>query len=185
MLLPLVPAIVFFSAFALSASLSGAERPPNFIVVLIDDLGATDLGCFGSKFYQTPNIDRLAQDGMKFTQAYSACTVCSPTRAALMAGRYPAALRVTDWIPGHQRPAAKLRVPDWTMRLPQDVPNLPRALKAAGYVSASIGKWHLGEEGPERYGFDVEIGNNGRGSPVSYTSPYKNPKLPDGRRASS
>ncbi len=71
---------------------------PNFVFILVDDLGATDLACFGSPFYQTPNIDRLAHDGMKFTHAYSACTVCSPTRASIISGRYPAELHLTDWI---------------------------------------------------------------------------------------
>src|SRR5436190_11395809 len=108
---------------ALGAGLNGAVGAHaaakfNMIFVLTDDLGWTDLGCQGSKFYQTPNLDQLARQGMRFTQAYSACTVCSPTRAALMTGKYPARLRITDWIPGHQRPYAKLKVPDWTMRLP-------------------------------------------------------------------
>src|SRR5438445_386580 len=74
-----------------------AAPPLNFVFILADDLGGTDLGCFGSSFYETPNIDKLAHDGMKFTHSYSACTVCSPTRAALMTGRYPATLHLTDW----------------------------------------------------------------------------------------
>ena len=97
------------------------RRPtPNVILILIDDLGWTDLGCQGSKFYETPHIDRLAASGMRFTQGYSACTVCSPTRAAVMTGKYPARLHITDWIAGHKRPFAKLKVPDWTMHLPHD-----------------------------------------------------------------
>jgi len=157
-----------------------AAPPPNIIVMLIDDMGATDLGCYGSKFYQTPNIDKLAQDGMKFTRAYSACTVCSPTRAALMTSRYPASLHLTDWIAGHDRPAAKLRIPDWTKDLPASVPTLPQALKSAGYATCAIGKWHLSNAGPTAHGFDVSIADNGRGSPASYISPYKNPQLSDG-----
>lgn len=157
----------------------GAERP-NIILMLIDDMGMTDLSCYGSKFYQTPNIDQLAKDGMKFTHAYSACTVCSPTRAALMTGRYPAALHLTDWIAGHNRPAAKLRIPDWTKDLPASIPTLPQALKAAGYATCAIGKWHLSEAGPKGHGFDVSIANNGKGQPASYFSPYKNPELSDG-----
>ena len=77
-----------------------AERPPNIIFILVDDYGWTDLSCYGSKFYETPNIDRLADQGMRFTDAYSACTVCSPTRAAVMTGKYPARLHITDWIAG-------------------------------------------------------------------------------------
>src|SRR5687767_5131794 len=81
-------------------SSAAADSKLNFVLILADDLGWTDLGCYGSEFYQTPNIDRLAADGMKFTQGYSACTVCSPTRAAILTGKYPGRLRVTDWIPG-------------------------------------------------------------------------------------
>lgn len=157
-----------------------AATPPNIIFILTDDLGATDLGCFGSPLYQTPNIDKLARDGVKFERAYSACTVCSPTRASFVTGRYPAQLHLTDWIAGHNRPAAKLKIPDWTKSLPHEVPTLPHALHAAGYVSAAIGKWHVADEGPEKFGFDVAIGNNGKGQPGTYFSPYKNPQLPDG-----
>ncbi|HPO36986.1 MAG TPA: sulfatase-like hydrolase/transferase, partial [Kiritimatiellia bacterium] len=106
--------------------------PPNIVFVLVDDMGWTDLGCFGSTYYETPNIDRLAAQGMRFTDAYSACTVCSPSRACLMTGQYPARLRITDWIAGHKRPFAKLAVPDWTLRLAPEIPNLARTLKAAG-----------------------------------------------------
>jgi arylsulfatase A-like enzyme len=167
-------------AMFVAGSLPSPAVPPNIIFILTDDLGATDLGCFGSQFYQTPNIDRLAHDGLKFTHAYSACTVCSPTRAALMTGRSPAALHLTDWITGHDRPSARLRIPDWSKNLPHDVPTLPQALHAAGYTTGCIGKWHLGDDGPEKYGFDVAIANNGKGQPASYFSPYKNPQLPDG-----
>jgi arylsulfatase A-like enzyme len=172
--------LLFFCLLGLAHRAVAAPPPPNIIFILADDLGATDLSCFGSKFYQTPNIDQLARDGLKFTHAYSACTVCSPTRAALMTGRYPAALHLTDWIAGHNRPAAKLRIPDWTKSLAHDVPTLPQALHAAGYATCAIGKWHLSEDGPEKYGFDVAIANNGKGQPASYFSPYKNPQLPDG-----
>src|SRR6516225_7999163 len=91
--------------------------PPNVILILIDDMGWTDLGSCASDLYETPNIDRLAQRGMRFTNGYAACTVCSPTRAAIMTGKYPARLHVTDWIPGHKRPNAKLAVPPWTQYL--------------------------------------------------------------------
>src|SRR5215831_6645368 len=86
---------------------ASVEEKPNFVFILIDDLGVTDLGCTGSNFYETPNIDRLAAGGMKFTQAYAACTVCSPTRASLMTGKYPARIHLTDWIPGEVHPKAK------------------------------------------------------------------------------
>ena len=172
--------ITAFAAGFLTAAAYAA--PPNIVFVLVDDMGWTDLGCFGSSFYETPNIDRLATQGMRFTDAYSACTVCSPSRASIMTGQYPARLRITDWIDGHKRPFAKLKVPDWTIRLSPDIPNLARVLKAAGYATASIGKWHLGDEScyPEKQGFDVNIGGYHRGQPPSYVSPYKIPTLPDG-----
>jgi arylsulfatase A-like enzyme len=159
------------------------ERPPNVVFFLIDDLGWTDLGCFGSDLYETPNIDQLARQGMKFTNGYAACTVCSPTRAALMTGKYPARLHVTDWIHGSKRPNAKLSIPKWTEFLPQEEVTIAAALKGAGYVSASIGKWHLGdrpEDWPDRRGFEVNIAGFGAGSTPSYFSPYKIPTLTDG-----
>jgi arylsulfatase A len=166
---------------ALFAS-SAAARPPNIILILVDDLGPTDLSCTGSSFYETPQIDRLAGKGVKFTQAYSACTVCSPTRAAILTGKYPARLHLTDWIEGHKRPAAMLTPPDWTMYLPHEERTLAEALKEAGYRTASIGKWHLGREehSPETHGFDLNLGGDHRGQPPSYFSPYKIPSLPDG-----
>ena len=168
--------------FAALACLCTSAAPPNFIVFLIDDLGATDLGCMGSKFYETPNIDRLAAQGMKFTQAYSACTVCSPTRAALLTGKYPARLHLTDWIAGHSRPTAKLRVPDWTKQLPLEEVTVAEALKPLGYATAQIGKWHLGgaEFYPTKQGFDLSLGGTDRGQPPSYFSPYRIATLPDG-----
>src|SRR6478735_9155876 len=107
--------VLLLAAFSLLA----ADRP-NVILILIDDMGFTDLSCYGSKFYETPNIDRLAASGMRLTHGYSACTVCSPTRSAVMTGKYPARLHITDWIAGHQRPYAKMKVPDWRMYLPHE-----------------------------------------------------------------
>lgn len=157
-------------------------RPPNVIVILVDDLGWKDLSCQGSTFHHTPHIDRLAASGVRFTQAYAAGPVCSPTRAALLAGQSPARLHVTDWIAGHERPDAKLRIPDWTKHLPLEVVTLAERLKGAGYATASIGKWHLGGEGfgPESQGFDVNRGGTARGQPPTYVSPYGIPTLPDG-----
>ena len=155
---------------------------PNIILILADDLGWTDLSCYGSKFYETPNLDRLARDGMRFTQAYSACTVCSPTRAAILTGKYPARLHVTDWIPGLPPENPKLLVPDWTKYLPLEEITIARALKDAGYATASIGKWHLGGEKyyPEKQGFDVNIGGTEAPAPKSYFAPYKIATLPEG-----
>jgi arylsulfatase A len=164
------------------ASAVAAEGPPNILLILVDDLGWTDLGCFGSRFYETPHIDRLASQGMKFTQAYSACTVCSPTRAAILTGKYPARLHLTDWIAGHVRPQAKLQVPDWTRHLPLEERNIARALKPGNYATASIGKWHLGKEPfyPDQQGFDLNVGGCDKGQPPSYFSPYRIPTLTDG-----
>lgn len=161
---------------------SAVPARPNFILILADDLGATDLGCTGSRFYETPNIDRLAREGMRFTHAYSACTVCSPTRAAVLTGRYPARLHVTDWIAGHQRPNAKLRIPDWTKHLPLAEVTIAEMLRSAGYATASIGKWHLGgaDFRPEHQGFDINLGGTDRGQPPSYFSPYRIETLSDG-----
>ena len=169
-------------ALALLAALTpvrAAERL-NFVFILIDDMGLTDVACYGSKFYETPQIDRLARDGVKFTAAYSACTVCSPTRAALLTGKYPARLHLTDWIPGHVNPKAKLRVPDWQMALKPDWSTLPALLHAAGYATASIGKWHLGDAPPTAFGFDVNVAGTAKGQPPAYFAPYKIPTLPEG-----
>jgi arylsulfatase A-like enzyme len=163
-------------------------RPTNVIVILVDDMGLTDLSCYGSKFYETPAIDQLAKDGVRFTAGYAACTVCSPTRAALLTGKYPARLHLTDWIAGHERPYAKLRIPNWQKFLPFEEITLAEQLKSAGYATASIGKWHLtpglkeGDEAyyPDKHGFDVNIGGYHRGQPPSYVSPYGIPTLKDG-----
>ncbi len=155
---------------------------PNIIFMLIDDLGSSDLGCYGSTFHETPHLDQMAEQGMRFTAAYSACTVCSPTRASLLTGQYPARLHLTDWIAGSRRPFAPLKVPDWTQQLSPNIPNLAQALKARGYTSASIGKWHLGPPAcwPEQQGFDQNIGGYDRGQPPSYFSPWKIPTLSEG-----
>jgi arylsulfatase A len=164
---------------ASAAAATTAARPPNIVFFLIDDWGWTDAACFGSKLYETPNIDRLAAQGMKFTQAYSACTVCSPTRAAVLTGKYPARLHITDWIAGHRRPNAKLKIPDWRMQLPLEESTIAEELKARGYTTGSFGKWHLGNEAyyPEHHGFDVNVGGCNMGSPGAYFPPYRIPTI--------
>ena len=170
--------------FARLAAAPATAQHPNVIFILVDDMGQTDLGCYGSKFYETPNTDRLAAQGMKFTQAYSACTVCSPTRASFLTGQYPARLHITDWIAGHVRPLAKLKVPDWRMFLPPEEMNIAKAFKSAGYATVSIGKWHLGPSNcfPDKVGFDQNFGGYDRGQPPSYFAPYKIPTLAEGPR---
>lgn len=173
---------------ALSLALTGTASAksdtlkPNIVLILADDLGWKDLSCYGSDLYQTPNLDALARDGMRFTQAYSACTVCSPTRAAILTGKYPGRLHVTDWIPGLPPSNPKLLVPDWTKYLPEQEVTLAEALKSEGYATASIGKWHLGSEDnyPEKHGFDINIAGTDTPGVTSYFAPYKIPTLPDG-----
>jgi len=159
------------------------RRPANIVFILADDLGWTDLGCFGSSFYQTPNIDRLARQGMRFTNAYAACPVCSPTRASILTGQYPARLHLTDWIPGRTPPGVRMRLPDWRPYLPLSQVTIAEALKPAGYVSASVGKWHLGDEEyyPQKQGFDVNFGGCHLGATPSYFYPYKIPNIPNGK----
>ena len=181
----LLQIVLFVVIAALVASRGSAAEPKlNVVLILADDLGWTDLGCFGSDFYQSPNIDRLAREGMRFTQAYSACTVCSPTRASLMSGKYPARLRVTDWIPGRPPANPKLLVPEWTKYLPHEEVTLAEVFKAAGYATASIGKWHLGPatHWPKTQGFDVNLAGTDLGSPTNgYFAPWKIPTLTEGK----
>ncbi len=155
--------------------------PPNVVLILIDDLGWKDLGCYGSSIFETPNIDQLSLDGMRFTQAYANCPVCSPSRAALMTGKNPARLQFTGHITAigrHRHPEhSRIIPPDDHMNLPLNETSIAEALKPAGYVSASIGKWHLGTKKywPETQGFDKNIGGWTHGSPPDYFYPYKNP----------
>ncbi|MGB0581259.1 MAG: sulfatase [Limisphaerales bacterium] len=167
---------VLLSAVLFCAAGLLASKPPNILFILIDDLGAKDLGCTGSKFYRTPNIDRLARQAMRFTDAYAACQVCSPTRAAIMTGKYPARLHITDWLPGRSdRPDQKLNRPGIRQELPAAEITIAEALKKAGYATGHIGKWHLGGEGslPTDHGFDVNIGGTQWGYPGKWYPPYK------------
>ncbi len=166
--------VLNFAQVAVAAD-ADPTRPPNVILIVADDLGWTDLGCYGSDLYESPALDRLAEEGLKFTSAYSACTVCSPTRAALLTGQYPARLRVTDWIPGLPPSNPKLTVPDFTRHLPLETTTIAERLQALGYATASIGKWHLGgpDYYPERHGFDLNVGGNDQPQPrPGYFAPY-------------
>ncbi|MDX9747813.1 MAG: sulfatase [Paludibacter sp.] len=173
---------------ALSGYATSANRP-NVVLIVVDDLGWTDLSCYGSDLYQTPAIDRMAKEGVRFTNGYAACTVSSPTRAAIMTGKYPARLHCTDWIAGHKKPHAKLKVPDWTQFMSHDEYTLAEALADNGYTTLHVGKWHLGEGEkywPENHGFSVNIGGWDVGAPQKknggngYFPPYRNPRLSDG-----
>ncbi|MFP4056506.1 MAG: sulfatase [Candidatus Brocadiia bacterium] len=153
---------------------------PNIIFILADDLGWVDLGCMGSSFYETPHLDRLAGEGLRFTDAYASCPVCSPTRASVMTGKYPATVQITNFIPGAAR--GKLLSAPYLHYLPLEEKTLARALREGGYRTWHVGKWHLGEEPywPQHHGFDVNVGGWTAGMPRSYFSPYQNPMLPDG-----
>ncbi len=153
---------------------------PNIIFILIDDMGWRDLGCYGSSFYQTPHLDELAREGMLFSDAYAACPVCSPTRASIMSGKYPATVGVTDWIGAHAK--GKLIDAPYVHELPLEETSIATALREGGYQTWHVGKWHLGKEPfyPQHHGFDVNIGGCHRGSPGTYFSPYNIENLDDG-----
>jgi arylsulfatase A-like enzyme len=174
-----------------SAPVAAVERPPNVVMFVADDLGYSDLGSFGSTFYETPNLDRLAATGMRFTAAYSACPVCSPTRASIMTGRYPQRCAITDYInmgggnqPQNWERNTRLLPAPYSDHLALEERTIAEALREAGYSTFFAGKWHLGaqEFGPEKQGFQINKGGTAAGSPSSYFSPYKNPRLPDGPR---
>jgi arylsulfatase A len=165
------------------------EQEPNIVLFLVDDLGWKDLKNYGSVLYQTPHVDQLSKEGVVFSNAYAAATVCSPTRASILTGKYPATINTTDWIKGHHKPFARFLPPDWNMHLRDEDVTLAQALKEKGYTTIHIGKWHLGEEEkywPEFYGFDKNIGGWRVGMPTKqkgiggYFSPYHNPRLENG-----
>lgn len=175
---------VTIACVAFVAQLAGAQQVhaksserPNIVFILVDDMGWTDVGCFGSPLHQTPNVDRLARDGVKFTTAYAPACSCSPSRAGIMTGKYPARLGMTAIIEKHKG-----------NRAPDDAPLLPattrpflsheeitiaEALKSRGYATCLVGKWHLGvnDYGPKRQGFDIGIAPPHRGMPKSYFWP--------------
>jgi len=163
----------------------GTEKEkPNFIFFLVDDLGYSDVGCFGSEYYETPNIDRVAQEGMKFTSAYAGSTISSPTRASILTGKYAGRLHITAPIPiiSYMRQATegnitRLKDPDYCMNLPLEEVTIAEALKPAGYTTASIGKWHVCDDPeyfPEYQGFDLNIAGDGHGATKNYFYPYYN-----------
>jgi arylsulfatase A-like enzyme len=154
---------------------------PNFIIILVDDLGARDIGCYGQEYISTPHIDRLADEGMKWTNAYSSCPVCSPTRVALLTGKNQARVHFTGHITSigrHRHPEnSRIIPPDDLMDIPHEEVILPEALQSAGYTSISIGKWHVGREGywPLDQGFDDNVAGWTHGSPPDHFYPYEKP----------
>lgn len=147
-------------------------KKPNFVFILIDDMGWRDTHCYGSTFYETPNIDKLAASGVRFTNAYAACPVCSPTRASIMTGKYPGRLKITEFIGGKPQPWEKLMCPSF-QQLPIEETTLAEALKPAGYECGIVGKWHLGGAPylPENQGFDYNAGGTSAGMTASFFYP--------------
>ncbi len=155
----------------------------NFVFVLVDDLGWTDLGYSGSSFYETPTLDAFSKSSIQFTNAYASASICSPSRAAIVTGKHPARLNITDWLPGDDPKDQKLLGPTDLDALPLNEVTLAEVLQQNGYSTLFVGKWHLGGKGhlPEQYGFDRNIGGYHMGQPPGgYYSPYANPFLPDG-----
>ena len=178
--------LILLAALLSDAATDVASEPaarPNIVVFLVDDLGWADLGCYGSTLHKTPHIDALAASGTRFTQAYAACPVCSPTRASILTGKHPVRVGITDWIPGMATSRvsdAKFQHVDDLDVLPLEEVTLAERLADHGYARWFLGKWHLGDVGhyPTDQGFEVNIGGNHRGSPPGgYYAPWKNPTL--------
>ena len=182
---------LFIIFFVQLAGTLGATNKPNVVVFLVDDFSAGALSAYGSDFHETPNIDRLAASGASFTQGYAACTVCSPSRAAILTGKAPARIHLTDWIVGHLSKAKgrKLRLPDWTKFVNHSEETLAEALKSEGYKTGFFGKWHLmpytnpaivHQHQPEAHGFDLNVGGREWGQPKGegkYFHPFDMPNL--------
>lgn len=162
----------------LSGSVKKKDKRPNIVFILIDDMGYSDIGCYGSTYYETPNIDKLAKQGIKFTNAYAASTLCSPTRASILTGKYPGRLHITHAIPieGYSRlPNTPLMDADYTKNLPLEEVTFAEVLKNDGYKTAAIGKWHVcwdKQYFPQSQGFDQNMGGGGMGSTMDYFYPY-------------
>jgi arylsulfatase A-like enzyme len=168
--------LALVAAFGPLSGRARAERL-NVVIILADDLGWADPGCYGSRFHRTPALDQLAAAGMRFTDGYAACPVCSPTRAALLTGKAPPRLGLTDWLPGRpDRPDQPLARPALAQQLSLAETTLARAFQQAGYATGHIGKWHLGGKGfePQKHGFASNVGGDQAGSPLSYFAPYRN-----------
>jgi len=176
----------------MAAAQKGGGRRPNVLLILADDLGWKDTGCYGSTYFETPRIDALAAGGMRFTQAYAANPLCSPTRASILTGKNPDRLGITSpwchkpkqdcYMPERAEPFQRMVLPQPRTYLPDGEYTLAEAMRDAGYRTVFAGKWHLGLQphGPTDNGFDRNIGGMSVGGPPSYFSPYCNPHLEDG-----
>ncbi len=183
---------IAISALACAGVVEAAEAAPkrdNVIVILVDDFGWNDLGCMGSEYYETPNIDKLAQQGMLFTNGYAACQVSSPSRASILTGKYTTGHGVTNFLGAPTGEAwrkkgrfTKMVPPQYAAHLPHEDSTIAEYMRECGYKTFFSGKWHLGGKGsyPENHGFDINVGGWDTGSPSGgYFSPWKNPKLPN------
>ncbi|MFC4722271.1 sulfatase [Geojedonia litorea] len=169
------------------AEVFNQKNKPNILFILVDDLGYHDLGVTGSTFYETPNVDKLANEGMMFTNGYAASRVCSPSRASIMTGKFTARHGITDWIGAKSgmewrttKHHDKLLPADYVQSLPHEDITIAEALKNNGYKTFFAGKWHLGGKGsyPENHGFDINLAGTEAGSPKGgYFAPWQNPKL--------
>ncbi|MCM8536224.1 MAG: sulfatase [Lentisphaeraceae bacterium] len=184
--------VVVLSLLFLSCLNLKAEQKLNFLFFLVDDLGKMDIGIEGSSFYETPHIDALAKSGMRFQNGYAACQVCSPSRAAIMLGTYPARNKITDWIGAktstNWKRNDKVLPSEYIHALPKEDTTLAEAMQEGGYKTFFAGKWHMGGESnfPEDHGFDINIGGHHRGSPPGgFFSPYTNPKMKSGPKGES
>ncbi len=188
--LVLAAAIVMISCHATAerstnngASANAGSTKPNVLLIVVDDLGIKDLGVYGSTAYSTPNLDRLASRSVQFLNAYAANPVCSPTRAAIVTGKSPTRVNITDWISGWGDKGRLLQTPEIADGLALQEQTLAEVFRDQGYKTFFAGKWHLGGEDflPELQGFDINKGGHHKGSPPGgYYSPYKNPHLTDG-----
>lgn len=186
--------LIYFGLFLCCLGIYSCEEEqpasppsPNVVFILADDLGYHDLSCMGSQYYETPQIDRIANDGMVFTNGYAACQVCSPSRASIMSGKTPARHGITDWIGAKTREKWReagrfnqLLPPEYVRHLPHEYTTLPEAMKEGGYRTFFAGKWHIGGEGswPTDHGFEINKGGWDKGSPIGgYFSPWTNPNL--------
>ncbi len=174
------------------ASVFAAPTGKNFLFILADDLGVRDLSVEGSTYYESPNIDTIATGGMRFTNGYATCRVCSPSRASIMTGKYTPRHGITDYIGAKEgfdwKRNTKLLPAKYNWRLPHEETTIAEALHEAGYKTFFAGKWHLGDKGswPKDHGFDINVGGWDKGGPAGgYFSPYKNPNMADGPKGES